>query len=83
MMLMFRGNADYCLAGGRMEVRTIREIEEGEEVIFYAVIFLYEVNWIEVYGPLDRQPRVGPFWDTDRKTGIYGCEATEMSLLGH
>ena len=28
-----RANADYCLAGGRMEVRSIKEIQAGEEVI--------------------------------------------------
>ena len=33
MTLMVRGNADYCLAGERMEVRSIREIQPGEEVI--------------------------------------------------
>ena len=32
-VLMIRANADYCLAGGRMEVRSIREIQAGEEVI--------------------------------------------------
>ena len=32
-VLMIRANADYCLAGGRMEVRSIKEIQAGEEVI--------------------------------------------------
>ena len=33
LTLMVRGNADYCLAGERMEVRSIREIQPGEEVL--------------------------------------------------
>ena len=33
LTLMVRGNADYCLAGERMEVRSIRDIQPGEEVI--------------------------------------------------
>ena len=39
---MIRANADYCLADGRMEVRSIKEIQAGEEVI---LSFLYDANF--------------------------------------
>ena len=69
LTLVLRGNADYCLAAGRMEVRSIREIQPGEEVISnkqtnkqQTMIMIFQIticyaNFLEKDGPVTRKER--------------------------